>query len=258
MIKTLGWRWALGEARTLRTATKGAPGTQDRTSEMVTCEDGIPTRGAWAAVGPRLAVIQARKTRGNRGNIGITPPRSMHFRVFLQSGDWRLALGDVVGNVKGNEVKDDRRSPRRSCCPSTTQLQRDRRPKRGAWSAGVAAVVMGGATMWVFGARLFGTFWQRTRGVLVMAHLCAWTRADVPKPGPYQRRSHDVAPRRRLARSPRLRARPRRVVSPPFPSRIPSSRRSEPAAPPLWCMARWSVPACLAAVGVRSRVEASA
>ena len=38
----------------------------------------------------------------------------------------------------------------------------------------------------------------------------------------------------------------------------PSSRRSEPATPPLWCMARWSVPACLAAVGVRSRVEASA
>ena len=38
----------------------------------------------------------------------------------------------------------------------------------------------------------------------------------------------------------------------------PFSRRSEPATPPLWCMARWSVPACLAAVGVRSRVEASA
>ena len=38
----------------------------------------------------------------------------------------------------------------------------------------------------------------------------------------------------------------------------PSSRRSEPATPPLWCMARWSVPACLAAVGIRSRVEASA
>ena len=38
----------------------------------------------------------------------------------------------------------------------------------------------------------------------------------------------------------------------------PSSRRSKPATPLLWCMARWSVPTCLAAVGVRSRVEASA
>ena len=33
-----------------------------------------------------------------------------------------------------------------------------------AWSAGVAAMVMG-ATMWIFGARFFGTFWQRTRDV---------------------------------------------------------------------------------------------
>ena len=31
-----------------------------------------------------------------------------------------------------------------------------------AWSADVAAMVMG-ATMWIFGARFFGTFWQRTR-----------------------------------------------------------------------------------------------
>ena len=28
----------------------------------------------------------------------------------------------------------------------------------------------------------------------------------------------------------------------------PPSRRSEPETPPLWCMARWSVPACLAAL----------
>jgi hypothetical protein len=33
-----------------------------------------------------------------------------------------------------------------------------------AKSAGVAAMVMG-ATMWIFGARFFGTFWQRTRDV---------------------------------------------------------------------------------------------
>ena len=33
-----------------------------------------------------------------------------------------------------------------------------------AWSAGVAAMVMG-ATMWIFGARFFVTFWQRTKDV---------------------------------------------------------------------------------------------
>ena len=62
---------------------------------------------------------------------------------------------------------DRRRSPRQSWCPSTTQLHTARPPPR-AWSAGVAAVVMG-ATMWIFGARFFGTFWwQRTRGVRVI------------------------------------------------------------------------------------------
>ena len=54
-----------------------------------------------------------------------------------------------------------------------------------------------------------------------------------------------------------LTARQRRA-SPPFPSRISPSRRSEPASPPLWCMGRWSAPAWLAAVGTRSRVGASA
>ena len=34
----------------------------------------------------------------------------------------------------------------------------------------------------------------------------------------------------------------------------PPSRRSEPATPPLWCMAHWSAPVRLAAVGARGRV----
>ena len=52
--------------------------------------------------------------------------------------------------------------------------------------------------MRIFGARFFGTYWQRTRDVLVMACLCSWTRPNVskaaltpahpspnqPKPGP--------------------------------------------------------------------------
>jgi hypothetical protein len=50
----------------------------------------------------------------------------------------------MVGNVKGNEGNDDRRSPRRSWCGSTTQLQRDRRPP--AKAPGVAAMLMGATT----------------------------------------------------------------------------------------------------------------
>ena len=118
---------ALGEARTLTTATKGALGTQDRTSEMATCEDGLRTRGAG---GVREVCFVARKTRGNRGNIGIAPPPDPICPKFAQSGGWRLTLGNMVGNVTGNEGNDDRRSPRRSWCGSTTQLQRDRRPPR--------------------------------------------------------------------------------------------------------------------------------
>ena len=73
----------------------------------------------------------ARKTRGNRGNIGIAPPPDPSCQRFAQSGGWRLALGQMVGNVKGNEEGNDGRcSPRRSWCGSTTQLQRDRRPPR--------------------------------------------------------------------------------------------------------------------------------
>ena len=54
------------------------------------------------------------------------------------------------------------------------------RPPPPAWSVGVAAMVMG-ATMWIFGARFFGTFWKRIRGVLVMTYLCSWTRPNVSK-----------------------------------------------------------------------------
>ena len=64
---------ALGEARTLRTATEEHLEHRIGTSEIATCEDRIPTRGAGRGRG---AVIYARKTRGNRGNIGIAPPRT--------------------------------------------------------------------------------------------------------------------------------------------------------------------------------------
>ena len=62
---------ALGEARTLRTATKMHLEHRIERQKLATCEDGIPTRGAGRG---RAAVIRARKTRGNRGNIGIALP----------------------------------------------------------------------------------------------------------------------------------------------------------------------------------------
>ena len=58
-------------------------------------------QGARAAVGARL--FDARKTRGNRGNIGIAPPPESVCPHFAQSDGWRLTLGHMVGNVKGNE-----------------------------------------------------------------------------------------------------------------------------------------------------------
>ena len=51
-------------------------------------------------------------------------------------------------------------------------------------------------------------------------------------------------------------ARPRRRGPPLLSFANPPSRRSDLAAPPLWCSARWSAPACLAAVGERGRVTA--
>ena len=117
---------ALGEARTLRTATKEHLEHRIERQKLATCEDDIPTRGAGSVRGPYFC---ARKTRSNRGNIGIAPPPESACPNFAQSGDWRLALGHMVGNVTGNEGNNDRRSPRRSWCGSTTQLQCDRRTR---------------------------------------------------------------------------------------------------------------------------------
>ena len=125
---------ALGEARTFRTATKGAPGTQDRTSEMATRKDGIRTRGAGRVRG---LCFCARKTRGNRGNIGIAPPLESVCPNFAQSDGWRLALGHMVGNVTGNERGamtgahlGDRGACRRRSC-SATAAPREGARRRG-------------------------------------------------------------------------------------------------------------------------------
>ena len=63
---------ALGEARTLRTATKEHLEHRIERENLETCEDIIRARGAGHGRG---AVMHARKTRGNRGNIGIALPR---------------------------------------------------------------------------------------------------------------------------------------------------------------------------------------
>ena len=129
---------ALGETRTLRTATKEHLGHRIGTSEMATREDDIPTRGAGRG---RAAVIYARKTRGNRGNIGIARPPGSVCPNFAQSDVWRLALGHMVGNVKGNEGKTTGAHLGAVVVPVDDAATA--RPPPKAWSAGVAAVVMG-------------------------------------------------------------------------------------------------------------------
>ena len=78
---------ALGEARTLRTATKGAPGTQDRTSEMATCEDGIPTRGAGSVRGPWFSRSQ---DAGQSGEHRDRAPPGVRMSTLCPK--WRLAV----------------------------------------------------------------------------------------------------------------------------------------------------------------------
>ena len=125
---------------------------------MATCEDGIPTRGAGSG---REVVFRARKTRGNRGNIGIAPPPDPICPNFAQSDGWRLALGNMKQNVKGNEGNNDRRSPRRSAVVVPVDDAAAARPPPPAKAAGVAAMLMGAATT-VNNAANFAKFLLRT------------------------------------------------------------------------------------------------
>ena len=109
---------------------------------------------------------------------GSRPPPESVCPHFAQSDDWRLALGKMVGNVTGNEGNDDRRSPRRSWCLSTTQLQRDRRPP--AKAAGVAAIVMG-ATTHGHSAAFFHQILIGVLPVFPLPKLCSWTTPTASK-----------------------------------------------------------------------------
>ena len=128
---------ALGEARTVRTATKGARGTQDRTSEMVTFEDGIRTRGAGrgrAAV-PRLFTLARRGAIG--GTSGSRPPRSPFVPTFPKKvtvGGWRWGTWWEIskgtrGAMTGAHLGDRGACRRRSC--SATAAPREGGRRRG-------------------------------------------------------------------------------------------------------------------------------
>ena len=80
---------ALGEARTLRTATKGHLEHRTERQKLATCEDGIPTRGAGRVRG---VCFCARKTWGRRGHVRIAPPpRSKYVSVLskVAISGWR-------------------------------------------------------------------------------------------------------------------------------------------------------------------------
>ena len=94
---------ALGEARTLRTATKGALGTQDKTSEMATREDGIRTRGAGDREG---TVILRSQDAGQSGEHRDRAPPGV--RVFQFCPKWRLAVGVGANGGKCQRERGER------------------------------------------------------------------------------------------------------------------------------------------------------
>ena len=127
LLNTLGWRWARRELSEQPQRSTWNTGSNVRNQKLPTCEGDIPTRGAG---GVREVFFCARKTWGRRGHVGIPPPPGV--RVFQLCPNWRLAVGAGAhgGKCQRERGKDDRCSPRRSWCGSTTQLQRDRRPPR--------------------------------------------------------------------------------------------------------------------------------
>ena len=137
---------ALGEARTLRTATKKHLEHRIERQKLATREDGIPTRGAGSARG---VFFCARKTWGRRGHVGIAPPlRRLYVPTFpkVAIGGWRWGAWwempkGMRETMTGAHLGGRGARRRRSC--SAIAAPRARPP---AGSAGVAAMVMMGAT----------------------------------------------------------------------------------------------------------------
>ena len=125
---------ALGEARTLRTATKGAPGTQDRTSEMATCEDGIPTRGAGSGRGPCYLRSQDAGQSGEHRDRAPPGVRVFHILPKVAVGGWRwgkwweMSKG-TRGTMAGAHLGGRGAGRRRSC--SATAAPREGARRRG-------------------------------------------------------------------------------------------------------------------------------
>ena len=90
LINTLGWRWArreLSEQPQKEHVEHRIERQKWQRAKMAF------EQGARGAVGD--SVIRARKTRGNRGNIGIAPPPESSMLAFCPK--WRLAV-DVGAN----------------------------------------------------------------------------------------------------------------------------------------------------------------
>ena len=125
LINTLGWRWArreLSEQPQKEHLEHRIERQKWQRAKMAF------EQGARAAVGPRLFTLARRGAIG--GTSGSPPPPESVCPNFAQSDGWRLTLGRMVGNVKGNEATDDKTSPRRSWCGSTTRQHSRNRPPR--------------------------------------------------------------------------------------------------------------------------------
>ena len=128
LIHTLGWRWArreLSEQPQRSTWDAGSNVRNWQRAKMAFEQGAREVVWVW---------LFALARRGGVGGMS-PPPESVCPNFAQQSDDWRLALGNMVGNVNGNEENDDRRcSPRRSWCGSTMR-QHSRNPPPRSWQA---------------------------------------------------------------------------------------------------------------------------
>ena len=108
---------------------------------MATCEDGIRTRGAGRVRGPCFC---ARKTRGNRGNIGIAPPPEYSMLEFCPK--WRLAVDVGANGGKCHRERGERWPVLTSAVVVPVDDAAAARPPPPAKAVGVAAMLMGATT----------------------------------------------------------------------------------------------------------------
>ena len=158
LIKTLGWRWARRELSKQPQRSTWNTGSNVRNWQCAKMTFQFQ-QGARGVVGEWLFALARRGAIG--GMSGSRSPRTPYANALpeVAIGGWRWGAWwempkgtreTMTGAHLGSRGAGRRRSYSATAAP--------------AWSAGVAAMAMG-ATMWIFGARFFGTFWQRTRDV---------------------------------------------------------------------------------------------